>query len=152
MTDLTGDESRRREDGWIKMDGGEEVKLDCSSEPGGGEERAFTCEVRSSSSTLTAAAAAAAAAAALLQLLRHFVLLSHTHICSLAPSLTHLLTHALSVAVTFNPPPPLHALSLSPHCFPSVDTSFPLFICSRLDIPLFAQAFPLSVSASHDVS
>lgn len=59
------------------------------------EERCFTCEARNYLSTVTTAAAPA-----LPQLLRHFVLLSHTD--TLAH--THLLTHALSVSVSFNPP------------------------------------------------
>lgn len=77
-----------------------------------GEERCFTCEARSYSSTVTTAAAA------LPRLLRHFVLLSHTH----SLSRTHLLTHALSVSVRFNPPSP--SLSLSR----SLSTAFSLII------------------------
>lgn len=94
----------------------------------------------------------AAAAAALPQLLRHFVLLSHTHTHtpSLArshtPPHTHLLTHALSV-FSFNPP---LSPGLSTAFSPLIPPSFH-HLLSAIH-PSLSSGFPLSVSVSPCVS
>lgn len=107
------------------------------------DERRFTWEVRSCSPTGTAAA--------LPRLLRHFVLLSYTR--SLAPSLphthTHLLTHALSISVSFNPstlcPSQQPPLSLCLNLFPVFPSPF-LFL---LHVASVSSRLLFSVSASH---
>lgn len=105
------------------------------------DERRFTWEVRSCSPTGTAAA--------LPRLLRHFVLLSYTR--SLPPSLTHthLLTHALSISVSFNPstlcPSQQPPLSLRLNLFPVFPSPF-LFL---LHVASVSSRLLFSVSASH---
>lgn len=103
------------------------------------DERRFTWEVRSCSPTGTAAA--------LPRLLRHFVLLSYTR--SLPPSHTHLLTHALSISVSFNPstlcPSQQPPLSLCLNLFPVFPSPF-LFL---LHVASVSSRLLFSVSASH---
>lgn len=103
------------------------------------DERRFTWEVRSCSPTGTAAA--------LPRLLRHFVLLSYTP--SLPPSHTHLLTHALSISVSFNPstlcPSQQPPLSLCLNLFPVFPSPF-LFL---LHVASVSSRLLFSVSASH---
>lgn len=103
------------------------------------DERRFTWEVRSCSPTGTAAA--------LPRLLRHFVLLSYTR--SLPPSHTHLLTHALSISVSFNPstlcPSQQPPLSLRLNLFPVFPSPF-LFL---LHVASVSSRLLFSVSASH---
>lgn len=103
------------------------------------DERRFTWEVRSCSPTGTAAA--------LPRLLRHFVLLSYTH--SLPPSHTHLLTHALSISVSFNPstlcPSQQPPLSLCLNLLPVFPSPF-LFL---LHVASVSSRLLFSVSASH---
>lgn len=103
------------------------------------DERRFTWEVRSCSPTGTAAA--------LPRLLRHFVLLSYTH--SLPPSHTHLLTHALSISVSFNPstlcPSQQPPLSLCLNFLPVFPSPF-LFL---LHVASVSSRLLFSVSASH---
>lgn len=107
------------------------------------DERRFTWEVRSCSPTGTAAA--------LPRLLRHFVLLSYTHSLarSLPPSHTHLLTHALSISVSFNPstlcPSQQPPLSLCLNLFPVFPSPF-LFL---LHVASVSSRLLFSVSASH---
>lgn len=107
------------------------------------DERRFTWEVRSCSPTGTAAA--------LPRLLRHFVLLSYTRSLarSLAPSHTHLLTHALSISVSFNPstlcPSQQPPLSLCLNLFPVFPSPF-LFL---LHVASVSSRLLFSVSASH---
>lgn len=107
------------------------------------DERRFTWEVRSCSPTGTAAA--------LPRLLRHFVLLSYTRSLarSLPPSHTHLLTHALSISVSFNPstlcPSQQPPLSLCLNLFPVFPSPF-LFL---LHVASVSSRLLFSVSASH---
>lgn len=93
------------------MEQGEKRQIKETDENRAAGERCFTCEARNYLSTVTTAAAAPA----LPQLLRHFVLLSHTDTHSLTHTSSHMRSPSLSVLIP--PPPP------SLYCFLSNDPS-----------------------------